>query len=44
MTSICQLEFYNTWVNDMLPFYKKFDDLRDESSLVNYRMVSDLTL
>ncbi|KAL7917999.1 Trichodiene synthase [Trichoderma austrokoningii] len=44
-TSMCQLECWEAWVNDMLSFYKEFDNPRDESSLVNnYCMVSDLTL
>ncbi|KAL7965994.1 Trichodiene synthase [Trichoderma sp. SZMC 28014] len=44
-TSMCQIGDWQAWVNDMLSFYKEFDDPRDELTLINnYCVVGNLTL
>ncbi|KAH8422385.1 uncharacterized protein LDX57_000142 [Aspergillus melleus] len=34
-TSICMLENWMVWVNDLISFYKEFYDERDQTSLIN---------
>ena len=44
-TAICMMENWMVWVNDLISFYKEFDEPRDQTSLVkNYCHVEDLTL
>ncbi|KAH8198200.1 hypothetical protein TruAng_007627 [Truncatella angustata] len=44
-TSVCQLECWMAWTNDLISFYKEFDDPRDQTSLINnYCHVGGLTL
>ena len=43
--AICMMENWMDWVNDLLSFYKEFDGLRDQTSLVNnYCHVGCLTV
>ena len=43
-TAIAMMENWMVWVNDLISFYKEFDDQRDQTSLVNnYCHVEDLT-
>ncbi|KAJ5584760.1 uncharacterized protein N7459_004560 [Penicillium hispanicum] len=34
-TAICMMENWMVWVNDLISFYKEFDDPRDQTSLIN---------
>ena len=44
-TAICMMENWMVWVNDLISFYKEFDDERDQTSLVNnYCHVEGLTV
>lgn len=44
-TAICMMENWMVWVNDLISFYKEFDDERDQTSLVNnYCHVGGLTV
>lgn len=44
-TAIAQVEHLNLYVNDLISFYKEFDDLRDQTSLVNnYCRVEGISL
>jgi trichodiene synthase len=43
-TAICMMENWMVWVNDLISFYKEFDDPRDQTSLINnYAYVEGLT-
>lgn len=44
-TAICMIENWMTWVNDLVSFYKEFDEPHDQTGLIkNYCHVEDLTL
>nr|ABG73407.1 trichodiene synthase [Stachybotrys echinatus] len=44
-SAIAQMENWMVWVNDLMSFYKEFDDPRDQTSLVkNYAVCESLTL
>ncbi|KFA52461.1 hypothetical protein S40293_10287 [Stachybotrys chartarum IBT 40293] len=44
-SAIAQMENWMVWVNDLMSFYKEFDDPRDQTSLVkNYMVSKGLTL
>ncbi|KAJ6484019.1 Trichodiene synthase-domain-containing protein [Mycena sanguinolenta] len=44
-TAVAMMENWMVWVNDLISYYKEFDDPRDQTSFVNnYCHVSDLTL
>lgn len=40
-TAIAQMENWMVWVNDLLSFYKEFDDPRDQTSLIKNYVVSE---
>lgn len=43
-TATCMMENWMVWVNDLISFYKEFDDPRDQTSLINnYAHVEGLT-
>lgn len=45
VTAIAMMENWMVWVNDLISFYKEFDDDRDQTSLVrNYCHVDGLTI
>ncbi|KAF7370120.1 Trichodiene synthase [Mycena sanguinolenta] len=44
-TAVAMMENWMVWVNDLISYYKEFDNPRDQTSLVNnYCHVSDLSL
>jgi trichodiene synthase len=44
-TAICMMENWMVWVNDLISFYKEFDDPRDQTSLINnYAHVEIMTV
>jgi trichodiene synthase len=40
-SAIAQMENWMVWVNDLMSFYKEFDDPRDQTSLVKNYVVSE---